>query len=196
MRQVRLDLRGLEAPPVVPPPGITLVTLAERPDLVPAVHAVAIETFPGMPTGGDPMDAGTLDEFVAREVERPDSPGDAFQVALDEASGEAVGYASLMFAPGSTTVAWHAMTAVRPAYRGRGIATALKRATIAWAIGHGLESLETGNDVHNAPMRAVNAALGYEPMPDLIGLQGPPTAPAAPAAPAVLAALAAPAAPA
>ena len=70
------------------------------------------------------------------------------------------------------------MTAVRPAYRGRGIATALKRATIAWAIGHGLESLETSNDVHNAPMRAVNAALGYEPMPDLIGLQGPLAAPA------------------
>jgi len=173
MRQVRLDLRGLEAPPVVSPPGIALVTLAERPGLVPAVHGVAVETFPGMPTGGEPMDAGTLDEFVAREVERPGLPGDAFHVALDEASGEAVGYASLVLAPGSTTVAYHAMTAVRPAYRGRGIATALKRATIAWAIGHGLESLETSNDVHNAPMRAVNAALGYEPMPDLIGLQGP-----------------------
>lgn len=177
MRQVGLDLRGLEAPPVVPPPGIALVTLAERPGLVPAVHSVAAETFPGMTTGDEPMDAGTLDEFVAREVERPDIPWDAFQVALDATSGEAVGYASLVLAAGSTTMAYHAMTAVRPAYRGRGIATALKRATIAWAIGHGLEALETSNDVHNAPMRAVNAALGYEPMPDLIGLQGPLAAP-------------------
>ena len=173
MRQVGLDLRGLEPPPVVLPPGIALVTLAERPGLVPAVHSVAAETFPGMTTGDEPMDAGTLDEFVAREVERPDIPWDAFQVALDAASGEAVGYASLVLAAGSTTMAYHAMTAVRPAYRGRGIATALKRATIAWAIGHGLEALETSNDVHNTPMRAVNAALGYEPMPDLIGLQGP-----------------------
>ena len=173
MRQVRLDLRGLEVPPVVPPPGIALVTLAERPGLVPAVHGVAMETFPTIPTSGEPMDAGSLDEFVAREVERAGVPGDAFEVALDEASGEAVGYASLVLSPGSTTVAYHAMTAVRPAYRGRGIATALKRATIAWAIGHGLETLETSNDVDNVPMRAVNAALGYEPMPDLIGLQGP-----------------------
>ena len=110
---------------------------------------------------------------MTREVERPDVPSDAFHVALDAASGEAVGYASLLLAPGSTTVAWHGMTAVRPAYRGRGIATALKRATIAWAIDHGLEALETINDVHNAPMRAVNAALGYAPMPDIVGLKGP-----------------------
>ena len=173
MRQVRLDLRGLEAAPAVPPQGITLVTLDERPDLVSEVHDVGVETFPTIPTGSGTMDAGTLDEFVAREVERPEVPRDAFHVALDEASGEAVGYASLVFAPGSTTEAYHAMTAVRPSYRGRGIATALKQATIAWAIGHGLEALETSNDVNNAPMRAVNAALGYAPMPDLIGLQGP-----------------------
>ena len=77
-----------------------------------------------------------------------------------------------MFAPGDA-VAWHEMTAVRPARRGRGLATTLKRATIAWAIGHGLEALETGNDEANAPMRAVNARLGYHPLPDVIGLQGP-----------------------
>ena len=65
------------------------------------------------------------------------------------------------------------MTAVRPAWRGRGIATAIKRATIAWAIDNGLAALETGNDEHNAPMRAVNARLGYRPIPDSVGLQGP-----------------------
>jgi hypothetical protein len=46
-------------------------------------------------------------------------------------------------------------------------------ATIAWAIAAGLEALETGNDETNAPMRAVNARLGYRPLPDVIGLQGP-----------------------
>ncbi len=55
------------------------------------------------------------------------------------------------------------MTAVRPAWRGRGIATALKRATIAWAMEHGVEGLETGNDEENAPMRAINRTLGYAP---------------------------------
>ena len=74
-----------------------------------------------------------------------------------------VGYASLLYDAASTTVAYHDMTAVRRAYRGRGIAGALKRATIAWAIEHGLEALDTGNDDDNAPMRAVNLALGYRP---------------------------------
>ena len=92
---------------------------------------------------------------------------------MDASTGEVIGYASLMFVPGSTTVAWHDMTAVRRAYRGHGVARALKDATIAWAIEHGLEALETGNDEDNAPMRAVNARLGYRPLPDELAMRGP-----------------------
>ena len=88
-------------------------------------------------------------------------------------TGEVAGWASLMFVPGSTTMAWHDMTAVGRRWRGRGVATVLKRATIAWAIEHGLEVLETGNDVDNGPMRAVNAKLGYRPIPDQLTLHGP-----------------------
>ncbi len=75
--------------------------------------------------------------------------------------------------PGSRTVAWHDMTAVRRAWRGRGLAHALKAATIVWAIGAGLEALDTGNDIDNAPMRAVNRRLGYEPLPDEVFMRGP-----------------------
>jgi GNAT superfamily N-acetyltransferase len=172
-KMVRLELAGLAAPVVPAVPGIRLVTLAERPDLVTGVHATAIEAFPDIPGEDEPIDAGTLEAFVARDVDRTGIPKDAFHVAVDIATGEVAGYASLMFSAGSTTEAYHDMTAVRRAYRGRGIATALKRATIAWAIEHGLEALDTGNDEDNAPMRAVNAALGYRPVPDWIGLQGP-----------------------
>lgn len=77
-----------------------------------------------------------------------------------------------MFRPGTTTVAWHDMTAVVRHWRGRGLAGALKRATIVWALDHGLEALETGNDDANAPMRAVNARLGYKPLPDEITMRG------------------------
>jgi mycothiol synthase len=170
---VRLGLAGLEAPGITLPDGIRLVTLATRPDLAAAAHEVAVETFPDIPSHDAPVEAGTLDEFLARDVHRPGIPVDAFFVALDEGQGEVVGYANLMFVPGSTTVAYHDMTAVRRAWRGRGIATDLKRATIGWAIEHGLEALETGNDEENAPMRAVNRRLGYRPIPDVIGLQGP-----------------------
>ena len=33
--------------------------------------------------------------------------------------------------------------------------------------------IETANDVDNAPIRAVNRKLGYEPMPDEVYFQGP-----------------------
>ena len=65
------------------------------------------------------------------------------------------------------------MTAVGRRWRGRGVATTLKRATIAWAIEPGLELLETGNDDDNAPMRAVNRKLGYRPIPDMLTFRGP-----------------------
>ena len=65
------------------------------------------------------------------------------------------------------------MTAVARAQRGRGIATALKRATIDWARAAGLERLQTENNIGNASIRAVNARLGYRPLPDEIMLRGP-----------------------
>lgn len=170
---VRLDLAGLSRPDPALPAGFRLTTLAEQPDLLAGIHEAATEALPDVPTSDEPISVGTLEEFAARDIDQPDIPRDAFFLALDEASGTVAGYASLVFAAGSTTLAHHDMTAVRRAYRGRGIARALKEATIAWAIDHGLEALQTGNDVNNAPMRAINAALGYRPMPDRVGLQGP-----------------------
>lgn len=172
-KMVRLDLGGLPPPEPAPPAGIAIVTLAGRPDLVEGVHAVAVEAFPDIPSDDEPMDAGNLEAFTTRDVDRTGMPRDGFFVALDETTGGVVGYASLSLDAGDPTLAFHDMTAVLRAYRGRGIATALKRATIAWAVRHGLAALDTGNDEHNGPMRAVNARLGYRPVPDWLGLQGP-----------------------
>lgn len=173
MRMVRLQLAGLTPPEVASPPGVRITDLAADPELIDGVHAVAIATFRDIPHVGEPIDPGTLEAFRARDVDRPGVPHDAFFIAVDEGTGEVAGYASLLFAPGSSSTAYHDMTAVMPRWRGRGLATALKRATIRWAVEHGLEWLETGNDEHNAPMRAVNARLGYKPTPDLLGVRGP-----------------------
>ena len=170
---VRLELAGMAAPVPTLGEGLALTTLEARPDLVASVHRVAVDAFPDIPSNDAPVAALTLEEFRARDVDRADVPAGAFAVVVDTATGEAAGYANLRFAPGSTTLAWHDMTAVRRAYRGRGIALALQQATIAWAIANGVRALETGNDEHNAPMRAVNARLGYRPIPDSVGLQGP-----------------------
>ena len=170
-RIVRLLLAGLDRPPVAAPDGFVLTDLDRRPDLVAGVHRVAIEAFPDIP-GSEPMAAGDLAEFRARDVDRHGMPPDAFIVGVDAETGEVAGYASLLFKAGSTTEAVHDMTAVRAAWRGRGLATAMKRATIAWSIDHGLTALETGNDEENLGMRAVNARLGYEPQPDDVTLRG------------------------
>lgn len=176
-KAVALDIRRLRAadpsgPNPAPPDGFEIVTLAERPDLVPGVHRCAVEAFPSIPSSA-PMDPGTLEEFTARDVYRERVPIDAFFVAVDSATGEAAGYANLIYAAGSTKVAHHDMTAVRPAFRGRGLAVALKQATIAWAVRSGLDELRANNDEENAPMRGINARLGYQPLPDEISFAGP-----------------------
>jgi GNAT superfamily N-acetyltransferase len=171
-KTVRLELSGRRAPPIDPLRGVQLTSLEERPELVAGVHAVAIETFPDIPGGGEPVAAGDLTEFRARDVDRPSIPRGGFAIAVETETGRVIGYASLIFLPGSTTVAWHDMTAVLRDWRGRGLAGALKRATIAWALDHNLEALETGNDDANAPMRAVNARLGYRPLPDEVTMRG------------------------
>ena len=54
------------APPAMDPPaGVRLVTLAERPDLVAGVYAVAVEAFPDIPT---------IDELIAVGTSRRSSP--------------------------------------------------------------------------------------------------------------------------
>ena len=173
MTALRLDLAGRVPPAADPPTGVTITTLAARPDLVTGIHQVALEAFADIPGGDEPMTVGDLAEFRARDVDRDSIPADAFFIALESSTGRVIGYSSLMLTPGSTTSAWYDMTAVLRAWRGRGVAVALKHATIGWAIGRGLVALDTGNDLANAPMRAVNEKLGFRPLPDLLTLRGP-----------------------
>lgn len=179
MKMVQLSLDGMAPPPLEPPAGISLTTLAQRPDLERGLYEVAAEAYLDIPSIDEPVAVGSFDEFIARDVRRDGIPPDGLAIAVDDTTGEVAGWASLMFVPGSTTMAWHDMTAVGRRWRGRGVATALKRATIAWAIEHGLEILETGNDPENGPMRAVNIKLGFLPIPDMLTFRGP-LAPAAP----------------
>jgi GNAT superfamily N-acetyltransferase len=172
MKAVGLDLIGYVPAPVDPPAGVRISSLAERPELVEGVYRVAVEALPDIP-GEGPKAPPTLEEYRVLEVDRPAIPAGGFAVAIDAATGAVIGYASLLLLPGNSTVAWHGMTAVLRAWRGRGVATALKRATIGWACANGIETLETANDIDNAPMRAVNSRLGYSPLPDEIYYRGP-----------------------
>lgn len=48
-------------------------------------------------------------------------------------------------------------------FRGRGLAVAVKTASLVWAAEHGVEWAHTFNDETNAPMLRVNDRLGYRP---------------------------------
>jgi GNAT superfamily N-acetyltransferase len=57
-------------------------------------------------------------------------------------------------------------------HRRRGIATALKRAQIAWAAARGYTELVTASVEANDAMRGVNERLGYKLLPGWIVVRG------------------------
>ncbi len=65
----------------------------------------------------------------------------------------------------ATNSLYNMMTGVEPAYRGRGIALALKLLVIRYAKNSGAVYLRTNNDSENTPMLTVNRKLGYQPTP-------------------------------
>ena len=153
-----LDLTATEVPRPNAPPGIEIVTWAERPELARGIWEVAREAMPDVP-GEEEVDAGTFEEWLARDMQgMSDDPRSVF-VAL--ADGEVVGYAKLSLLPDTPQRAYHDLTGVRRSWRGKGIAAALKRTQIAWAKEHGYTSLQTSNEVRNEPIRRLNERHGY-----------------------------------
>jgi GNAT superfamily N-acetyltransferase len=106
---------------------------------------------------------------MAHNMQRPTDSPEATFIALD--GEEVVGFAKLSLT--APTAAGHAMTAVKRAWRGRGIAGALKAAEINWALDNGYTELHTSNEERNAPIQRLNAHLGYRPRAERIHLVGP-----------------------
>jgi GNAT superfamily N-acetyltransferase len=156
-------------PAVPPPPGVEITNLGGRPDLAPAAHAIDAEAVPDIPTGAE-LTAGPYETWRATNLEGPSALPHACAVAL--ADGQVVGYAALLARTAEPGTA-EQLTAVRRAWRGRGVATALKSAQIAWAAENGFRRLVTYNDEANLSMRGVNARLGYEPQPPVVLVRGP-----------------------
>jgi GNAT superfamily N-acetyltransferase len=109
--------------------------------------------------------APPYEEWLEREN---DASAVAF-VALD--GDEVVGYARLCTF--SDKRLENGLTAVRRSHRRRGLATALKRAQIAWAAEHGYTEILTSTVAGNEAMRGVNERLGYRPISEEIVVEGP-----------------------
>ena len=164
-----LDLPSIETPTVTPPPGIEIVTWAERPEVAEGLWEVAREAGPDIP-GEEETDAGTFEEWLDRDMGGAEDRPEAVFVALE--AGAVLGYAKLSFSAERTDRAFHDLTGVKRAHRGRGIAAALKATQIAWAKENGYESLQTSNEMRNAPIRHLNAKHGYVLEPGTVIVRG------------------------
>ena len=129
------------------------------------------ETIRDIPVGPE---APTPRSYAAWRAETLDAPGalpDLSLVALD--GDEVIGWSGLVALGGEEGVAENLLTGVRRAARGRGVATALKLEQARRAKLAGLRRIETVNDEENAPMRAVNARLGFQAEPAWLLVRGP-----------------------
>ena len=163
-----LSLAGLSPPQVRPPAGIEIVTWAQRPELARGMYELDVETHPDIP-GFEDIAAEPFEDWMAHNMRPPTDSPEATFIAL--AGEEVVGLAKLSLT--APAAAGHAMTAVKRAWRGRGIARALKAAEINWALANGYTELHTSNEERNAPINRLNARLGYRPGIGRIHLAGP-----------------------
>ena len=164
-----LDLTAIEAPEPDPPSGIEIVTWADRPELAPGLYEVAREATPDIP-GAEEDELGSLEEWLERDMGGAGDDPRAVFVAL--AGDEVTGFAKFSLSSGNRERAYHDLTGVRRAWRGRGIAAALKRTQIAWAKNAGYTSLQTSNEARNEPIRRLNERHGYEVEPGTITVRG------------------------
>ena len=163
-----LSLAGISPPQVQLPAGIEIVTWAQRPELARGMYEVDLEAHPDIP-GFEDVAVEPFEDWMAHHMQRPTDSPEATFIAL--AGEEVVGLAKLSLT--APTAAGHSITAVKRAWRGRGIARALKATEINWALANGYTELHTSNEERNAPIQRLNARLGYRPGIGRIHLVGP-----------------------
>ena len=166
-----LDLTRIDAPDVMPPPGIEIVPWAERPELAHGMYEVVLEAAPDIP-GGEIELLEPFEDWLAHDMQG--GPGDRPEATFVAVAGaEVIGYAKFSLTAAQPTTAHHDLTGVKRAWRGRGVARALKATQIAWAKANGYEELRTRNEERNAPIRHLNEEFGYRPTVGRTYLKGP-----------------------
>ena len=166
---LRLDLASAPRREIDPPAGITISTLAVAPDAIRGMYEVACEAYPDIP-GEESSEMAPFEKWRDNDIGGASDRPEATFVAL--VGDDVVGYAKLSLSEALPDVAFHDITGVKRAWRGRGIAGALKRAEIAWAIDNDYSALKTFNEERNAPIRALNQKHGYVVEPGTIRVRG------------------------
>lgn len=143
---------GDEPAPTGLPAGVEVIEASQRPDL----WAASFETF-----GKEVLADFALYTPLEISIEQWNTTwyGDPMFLALHD--DEVIGCAGLDRDTDRPERAENALTGVRRTWRGRGIASHLKRQTLHWAALNGLEEIYTWTQVGNEPMRRLNEHLGY-----------------------------------
>ena len=157
-----VDPRTVELPL---PQGVTLVPARELgPEAVFEIDSAGMLDEP-RPNPPAPM---PFAEWRADLWDEPSFTAEGSFVAVADRTAAAI---ALLFIAPELGRAVNAFTATMPQFRGRGFALAAKIATMRWAAANGITRVSTANDDTNAPMLAINARLGYEPLGRLLTMR-------------------------
>jgi len=163
VRRYAISELDVAAAPDPPEPRFALTTFAERPELADRLFELARVAYADQPGRSEAVIGEGWYQWGLGA-----HPADAYFIALED--GELLGYGYLEL----DDAQWkHGFTAVARPARGRGVAGAIKRAQIAWAKEHGVETLQTANETRLGSMLALNRRLGYRPLYEEIVLRGP-----------------------
>jgi GNAT superfamily N-acetyltransferase len=144
-------------------PRHALVTVAERPELAPALYELARTAYPDQPgRAGSRIGEAWFDWGL-----RAHDPTGYF-VALE--GDRVLGYGYLERRDDAW---WNGFMAVARDARGTGVAGSIKRAQVRWAKEHDVPALRTANEVRLASMLDLNRRLGYRRLYEEIVLRGP-----------------------
>jgi GNAT superfamily N-acetyltransferase len=175
--QSRLDLEQLDLANVVDrsahleEEGFRFTTLhneaVSSPGLREELYRLVRLTDIDIPRMGNPHPF-TFEEFVAMDLEAPGSMPDGVFLAFR--GPRLVGTATLQKDLARSDSFHVGYTGTHPNFRGRGVATELKRREILFARERGVRYLLTGNDSSNRPIVSINQRLGFRP--EAIWIQG------------------------
>jgi GNAT superfamily N-acetyltransferase len=132
------------------------------------LYDLDIEVGADIPRMGDYTPPG-LEDWKAGLLENPNWIPEADFVVVD--GDRYVAHSNLFRSQQLPDVLYQGITGTRRAYRGRGLALALKLRTVAYAKTHGYREIRTWNDALNAPMLHINERLGFVRQPAWVGFE-------------------------